>query len=83
MLSRFLAFAVLFVLAGTTFAQAATPPTAAGVELWPEGKMPGNGAKEAEAEVLRNDGFHRITNVSRPTLTLGPFLRIAGGWGEM
>ena len=34
--------------------------------------MPGNGAKEAEAEVPRNDGFHRITNVSRPTLTLFP-----------
>jgi len=34
----------------------------------PEGKMPGNGAKEAE--VPWNDGFHRITHVSRPTLTL-------------
>lgn len=32
--------------------------------------MPGKGAKEPEAEVPRNDGFHRITNVSRPTLTL-------------
>jgi acetyl esterase/lipase len=67
MLSRLLA---LFVLVGTTFAQTATPPTAATVEVWPEGKIPGNGAKEPEAEVPRNDGFHRITNVSRPTLTL-------------
>lgn len=39
------------------------------VDVWPEGKMPGKGAKEAEAEVPRKDGFHRITNVSRPTLT--------------
>lgn len=67
MAPRFLA---LFVLVGTTFAQTATPPTAATVEVWPEGKMPGNGANAAEAEVPRKDGFHRITNVSRPTLTL-------------
>ena len=32
--------------------------------------MPGKGAHEPEAEVPRNDGFHRITNVSRPTLAL-------------
>jgi acetyl esterase/lipase len=75
MLSRFLA---LFVLVGTTFAQAATPPTAATVEVWPEGKMPGKGANAPEAEVPRNDGFHRITNVSRPTLTLFPAPRKAG-----
>ncbi len=46
-ISRFLA---LFVLVGTTFAQTETVPTAATVEVWPEGKMPGNGAKEPEAE---------------------------------
>jgi len=74
MLSRFLA---LFVLVGTTFAQTPTPPTAATVELCPEGKMPSNGAKEAEAEVPRTDGFHRITNVGRPTLTLFPAPRKA------
>lgn len=34
--------------------------------------MPGKGAKEAEAEVKRDDGFQRITNVSRPTLMLFP-----------
>jgi acetyl esterase/lipase len=32
--------------------------------------MPGKGAKEEEADVPRKDGFHRVTNVSRPTLTL-------------
>ena len=75
MIPRFLA---LFVLVGATFAQTTTPPTAATVEVWPEGKMPGNGAKEPEAEVPRKDGFHRITNVSRPTLTLFPAPRKAG-----
>lgn len=40
------------------------------VDVWPEGKMPGKGAKAPEAEVKRNDRFHRITNVSRPTLTV-------------
>jgi acetyl esterase/lipase len=75
MISRFLA---LFFLVGTTFAQTATPPAAATVEVWPAGKMPGKGAKEAEAEVPRNDGFHRITNVSRPTLTLFPAPRKDG-----
>jgi len=34
--------------------------------------MPGRGAKEPEAEVKRDDGFQRITNVSRPTLALFP-----------
>lgn len=64
MISRLL---TLFVFVGTTFAQTTTPPT---VDVWPEGKMPGNGAKEPEAEVPRNDGFHRITNVSQPTLAV-------------
>lgn len=40
------------------------------INVWPEAKMPGKGAKEPEAEVKRKDGFHRITNVSVPTLTL-------------
>ena len=79
MISRFLA---LFVLVGTTFAQAATPLPAATVEVWPEGKMPGKGANAPEAEVPRNDGFHRITNVSRPTLTLFPAPRKAGATGR-
>lgn len=40
------------------------------VKVWPEGKMPGWGAKEPESEVKRKDGFQRITNVSTPTLTV-------------
>ena len=39
------------------------------VKVWPDGQMPGKGAKEPESEVPRDDGFHRITNVSTPTLT--------------
>ena len=42
------------------------------VDVWPEGKMPGKGAKEPEAERPSKDPFHRITNVSRPTLALYP-----------
>ena len=35
--------------------------------------MPGRGAKEPEREMPpKGDGFHRITNISRPTLTLFP-----------
>jgi len=63
MISRFLA---VLVLVGTTFAQAATPPSAPTVEVWPEGKMPGKGANAPEAEVPRNDGFHRITMIVCP-----------------
>lgn len=42
------------------------------LEVWPEGKMPGMAATEAEALVPRKDGFTRITNISRPTLELYP-----------
>ena len=69
MLPRFLLFLVLTV---TAFSQTPTPPALPVVDVWPEGKMPGQGAKDPEAEVPKNDGFHRITNVSRPTLTIFP-----------
>jgi acetyl esterase/lipase len=42
------------------------------VPVWPEGKMPGAGAKDPEAERPSTDGFHRITNVSNPTLSIFP-----------
>ena len=56
---------LLLLLAATSLLSAQTI-----VDVWPEGRMPGKGAKEAEVAVPRNDGFQRITNVSRPALTL-------------
>lgn len=66
---------VLALVVRTACAQAATAPTAtapsATVVVWPDGKMPGQGAKESERDVpAKGDGFKRITNISRPTLTL-------------
>jgi acetyl esterase/lipase len=57
--------AFLLLLVSTSLLSAQTI-----VNVWPEGRMPGNGAKEPEAEVQRKDGFQRITNVSKPTLSL-------------
>jgi acetyl esterase/lipase len=43
------------------------------VSVWPSGKMPGNGAKEAEKEApSKGDGVVRLTNVSEPTMTVYP-----------
>lgn len=43
------------------------------VDVWPEGKMPGRGAKEPEGDrPPKADNVRRITNVSRPTLTVFP-----------
>lgn len=49
-----------------------TAKAAETVDVWPEGRMPGHGAKEPEGERPSKDGFHRITNISRPTLTVFP-----------
>ena len=51
-------------------AKVAAPLTA---DVWPEGKMPGKGAREAEARHApeRTDAI-RITNVSQPNLTVFP-----------
>lgn len=54
-------------------AAAPAPAPAATVEVWPAGKMPGQDAKESERDMpAKGDGFKRITNISRPTLTLFP-----------
>ncbi len=43
------------------------------VTLWPEDKIPGHGAQDAEMDLpSRGDGVQRITNISNPTLTLYP-----------
>lgn len=53
---------------------ASAPPQSAVavVDVWPDGRMPGKGANEPEAEKPSKDAFHRITHVSRPTLTVFP-----------
>lgn len=53
----------------TTFAVAASTST---IDVWPEKKMPGRGASEPERERPSKDEYHRITNISRPTLTVFP-----------
>jgi acetyl esterase/lipase len=58
---------------GAASSPAAAP--SATVDVWPDGKMPGQGAREPEAERPSKDAFHRITNVSRPTLALFPAAR--------
>ncbi len=42
-------------------------------ELWPDGKIPGQGAVEPEKELPdRGDGVKRISNFSRPTIAVYP-----------
>lgn len=64
---------VFKLLAALTLLFAALPALAAEtVDVWPEGRMPGRGASEPEGERPSKDQFHRITNISRPTLTVFP-----------
>ncbi|QDU28573.1 Acetylxylan esterase precursor [Anatilimnocola aggregata] len=69
---------ICLVVGRSSYAQPASPvspPVAApavAVDVWPADKMPGRGADQPEAERPSKDTFHRITNVSRPTLTLFP-----------
>ncbi|HEY8561971.1 MAG TPA: alpha/beta hydrolase [Pyrinomonadaceae bacterium] len=66
------------LLTATIFARAQSgaettvAPTSV-VDVWADGKMPGNAAAEPETEMpARGDNVLRITNVSRPTLALFP-----------
>lgn len=60
-----------FVLPCADAAAPAAPPLAT-VDVWPKGKMPGRGARDPETEIKRGDGFHRLTNISRPRLLVFP-----------
>lgn len=80
--------ATLFKLLAAVSLLSAAPPTVAAADrvpdavkagdgltadVWPEGEMPGRGAREPEGErPPKGDGVRRITNVSRPTLTVFP-----------
>ncbi|RYD54488.1 MAG: alpha/beta hydrolase, partial [Verrucomicrobiaceae bacterium] len=70
-----LPFLILTLLTGVIAAQEVPALKAAKVtiELWPEGKMPGDGAKEPQAlhSPERTDAT-RVTNVSRPTISFFP-----------
>ena len=65
-----------FSLAANALADDTRPATAT-VDVWPEGKMPGRAAAAPEQDNPANN-VHRITNVSRPTLTLFPAPRKGG-----
>jgi acetyl esterase/lipase len=70
-ISSIFRFAALLASGGISSAQTEAPPATRIVELWPEGAMPAKGATESEREMpSKGDGFHRITNVSRPTVEL-------------
>lgn len=53
-------------------AESAQPEPLLTVAIWPEGKMPGKPATQPETEHPSKDEFHRITNVSWPTLAIYP-----------
>ena len=54
-----------------TFGGISKPNTV--IDVWTEGKMPGNAANEPEVDLpSRGDGVQRTTNISRPTLSLFP-----------
>ena len=48
-----------------------TKPATTTIDVWPQGEMPGQAATETEQDNPANN-VHRITNVSRPTLSLFP-----------
>jgi acetyl esterase/lipase len=70
-----LACLILNLVAGAATAQdvPALKAATATVDLWPEGKMPGRGAREPQSlhSPERTDAT-RVTNVSRPTISFFP-----------
>ncbi len=56
-----------------SIAEATTTAPTLVIDVWSAGKMPGNAAVEPEAEMPdRGDKVQRITNISRPTLSVFP-----------
>lgn len=52
---------------------ASMPDRGTVVDVWPAAQMPGQGARDPEADMpARADGFKRITNISRPVMTVFP-----------
>src|SRR3954468_14747006 len=77
---RFASFLLLVCTAAPCLAQTTRPAPLTTVDVWPAGKMPGKGSERPEGEWTgrKPDGFHRITDVSRPTLAVFPAPRAPG-----
>ncbi len=64
-------FALLFSMQALHAQGSVQPAASQVIDVWPEGKMPGRAATAPEGPGPdRGDGFQRITNISRPTLTV-------------
>lgn len=72
--ARFALPLLLLVLAAIASADGTGPPApAVTADLWPDGKMPGKGAAQPESEKPpRGDNVRRVSDVSRPTITVFP-----------
>lgn len=70
----------LCLVAKSAFAQSTQPAPLATVDLWPAGKMPGKGSAQPEGErpAKKPDGYHRITDISRPTIAVFPARKANG-----
>src|SRR5947208_11354220 len=77
---RFASLLVILFATASTQAQTTQPAPLTTVDVWPAGKMPGKGSERPEGEWTgrKPDGFHRITDVSRPTLAVFPVPRAPG-----
>jgi acetyl esterase/lipase len=62
---------VIFLIAQMGVAQTSSAAGPVMVDVWSEEKMPGHGAGESERDMpSKGDNVRRITNISRPMLTL-------------
>jgi acetyl esterase/lipase len=66
---------LIITVSGFVYSQtfSGTPKPAQIIDVWTDGKMPGNVASEPESDMPdKGDNVQRITNISRPTLSLFP-----------
>ncbi|MGN6367750.1 MAG: alpha/beta hydrolase [Phycisphaerae bacterium] len=71
-MKRFTPFLLALLTASLASAQTTGPSPQLTADVWPAGKMPGTAAAKPEAERPSKDPFHRITNISHPTLLFFP-----------
>lgn len=68
-------FLISLLLANFSFSQtySGTTKPSQVIDVWTDGKMPGNATSEPESDMpAKPDGVQRITNISRPTLSVFP-----------